>query len=256
MWIEFLWRFGLLSGIFLYYWQCTGWTGAAGRYLVRRGFIGRGLPLRDAEAGPRLIAAGLGQAALFLTLSQIVGSQDWTLVAQPINLIGAGLLGIGEMAIGSYLSLLFIRIATALDVSPESASQWISLGRGGWMQLYAGAFRAYSPFMAVGGALLYVVMEECVFRGIVVGLLLPFGDVAAICISTGLFILVQRLHMPSWRAALFPAAGALVVGAIHAGLLILTKDLLSVVVAHVSFFVSAMPALVAGRRAPVRKQWS
>lgn len=105
---------------------------------------------------------------------------------------------------------------------------------------YAAARAAH---WSLAGALitLQVTMEEVVFRGVMISFLQqPVGAVAAAAISGALFAVMQAFHMPTWKSAMFPVIGALVMGLVHGWLLLATGLLVPLIVAHIVFFVFAV----------------
>ena len=89
---------------------------------------------------------------------------------------------------------------------------------------------------AIGVVVLYVGVEELIVRGIVLNVLLPLGQVAAVVLSTAVFAGYQVFNLPSWRVALFPVLGALVIGPVHGVLYVRIPDVWPLVVAHVTYF--------------------
>jgi membrane protease YdiL (CAAX protease family) len=87
---------------------------------------------------------------------------------------------------------------------------------------------------------LYVAGEEIVFRGVLVNMLRPAGALLAVAVPTAVFAGVQMFHMPTARAAIFPVAGALVVGTVHGIIYLLVPALLPLMLAHAVFVVGAV----------------
>lgn len=87
--------------------------------------------------------------------------------------------------------------------------------------------------------LLYVAVEEVVFRGVVIAAVGDAGMGVALAASVTLFVGIQVFNMPSWRAAMFPVLGALVVGVVHGALYLAVPDITPLIVAHFVLFMVA-----------------
>lgn len=68
----------------------------------------------------------------------------------------------------------------------------------------------------------------------------PSGFAIAFTASLVLFVAMQVFFMASWRAAMFPVVGALVMGVVHGLLAWRVPHLLPLVVAHIVFFLFAV----------------
>jgi Type II CAAX prenyl endopeptidase Rce1-like len=151
-------------------------------------------------------------------------------------------LGIGEAALGSFLGEIAMRTAVAVAPGsvPNEPRDWLAMLKGGWMSLFFRTAQS-APFAFLGGLLvLYVSIEEVVFRGVLMGALAPVGTVVAFSVSLVLFLSVQTFHMPSWPSTIFPVMGALVIGVVNGALYLSVHDLGPLIVAHGVFLLTAL----------------
>jgi hypothetical protein len=210
-------------------------------------------PRRHVEAARKLTSAALLQACFALVLIALFqpAPLGWqALACDPVVAVLALALGIGEMGLSSLLGYAAIVIADTVRASRgqrlpgRSAgarpTAWADTARGGWMQYYIKTVAVLPRPISIALVLLYVFFEECIFRGIVLAKLLPFGAGIAIGVSTLFFMAVQVPHTPGWRTALFPVIGALVVGVVHGSLFAALPHLTPLALAHASFFLSGM----------------
>jgi len=91
------------------------------------------------------------------------------------------------------------------------------------------------PVPAVAIAL-PLMAEEFLFRGLAVTLLRPQGGVAAVVLTTAIFMVAQIAGMPSWFSSVPAIGGALVVGLVHAYLFWAVPTLVPLLLAHLTFF--------------------
>jgi hypothetical protein len=202
--------------------------------------------IADLDGVIRLLLAGLMQLSFVATIIALFAVQPSRILPgrpDPV-LIGFGVvLGVAEAALGTQLAFLASRVADALrrGGQPLSLEAWLTVARGGWMRYYLRT-AATAPFPVLALATtLYVVGEELVFRGVVLGVGVPaLGPVVAGCLSVVLFVLAQVFYTPGWRTALFPMVGALAIGVIHACLFVLVPDITPLIVAHVVMFLVAV----------------
>ncbi|GGO06647.1 hypothetical protein GCM10010116_13170 [Microbispora rosea subsp. aerata] len=122
----------------------------------------------------------------------------------------------------------------------ERTRQWLGLSRGGWIRHHLKTMEAVSLPLALALTAVQVGSEEIVFRGLVLTWLRDAGPVLAIATSCLLFTVMQVFLMSSWRAAMFPVVGAIVMGVTHSVLFWHYPVLLPLVVAHVTFFLFAV----------------
>jgi hypothetical protein len=193
----------------------------------------------------RLSLAGLLQllflAALALALEVDVPRQ----LAQgfhPLLILYGALLGVGEMAFSSFLCHAVGRLAMAVAPGrvPPSMQDWMVVAKAGWMRAYLDTINAVPWTVSLGLIVLYVTVEEIIFRGILTQCFLPLGPGPAVVLSTGLFAIVQTVQMPSWSSTLFPVLGALVMGLAHGALFLAVPNLVPLIVAHCVFFLIAV----------------
>lgn len=216
------------------------WGGVA-QALVDATSIEQHHSAREVEAISKLVAATAAQAAfaaaLILALPRIdvvrLRTDDLALAA-----LGA-LLGIVEIALASFICTVLVR-ATA--TAPDRERQVLVQGQGGWMGQFVAIMRSAPLLLAVPTVVAYVAAEEIVFRAVVIELLRDAGAGAptAIGVSLALYVAAQRVNMPSWRAAMFPLAGAAVIGLVHGILFWRVPTVLPLVVAHATFILGAL----------------
>jgi hypothetical protein len=199
----------------------------------------------EATSVVRLLLAGISQmlfclGLIFLTELSLL---SLTSHSSPLILVGYGvLLGIGEMALSSFLCHVIIQALTVLAPNkvPAGIQSWLVIARGGWMRQYLKTMQVLPLPLALLLTVLYVAIEETLFRWVLIQYTLPLGAVGAVAISTCLFMLVQVFRLPSWHAALFPVVGACVMGIVHGLLFLAVPDIVPLVVAHCVFFLAAV----------------
>lgn len=200
------------------------------------------LSLADVDGVTRLLLAGILQAG-FLVALVAVAPLDWgdflPSGLDPVLVLLGVLLGVAEAAMATQLAFLASRVADALQRRGQrmTLEAWLAVGRGGWMRYYLRTAAVAPAPLLVGATGLYVIGEELIFRGVVVGTALPvFGTAAAVCLSVVLFVVAQVFYTPGWRTALFPMVGAFAVGLVHACLIVAVPDITPLVVAHLTMF--------------------
>jgi hypothetical protein len=208
------------------------WTGA------------RSVSVGELDGVLRLAIAGLMQLAFCTALLVALGIAPPDLVQGPprLELLAAGaVLGGAEAALGSFLGMVGMRAAAALDhdATAPSPQEWIGLARAGWMRLYTRTAEVLPLPPLAALILLYVAVEEVVFRGVVIAAVGDAGMGVALAASVTLFVGIQVFNMPSWRAAMFPVLGALVVGVVHGALYLAVPDITPLIVAHFVLFMVA-----------------
>jgi membrane protease YdiL (CAAX protease family) len=199
-------------------------------------------PLRDVDATGKLAAANIAQLlfaltllrALSLTPASLVGSFRWDLIALGM------VIGVGELGLASNLCAALNRLTMPATTRSVTVRPSFAQGRGGWMALFGATARTLPPWLAALVIGTYVLVEELVFRGILIGLLRPAGGVMTVATSSALFVAVQVFNMPSLRTAIVPAVGAAVIGLVHGVLYWRTAQLLPLMAAHVTFFATAL----------------
>ncbi|WP_157545670.1 CPBP family intramembrane glutamic endopeptidase [Microtetraspora fusca] len=212
-----------------------------------------------------LAAAGASHVLVVVLLVLVTGV-DLTGLVLGLNrpdLIALGVaVGVGEVALGSLLCRVLIEGVQAMGrrrsgaenvpsgaqpaaaasavASGERTRQWLGLSRGGWIRHHLKTMEVISLPLAITLTAVQVGSEEVVFRGLVLTWLRDAGPVLAIGISCLLFTVMQIFLMSSWRAAMFPVVGAIVMGLTHGVLFWHYPLLLPLVVAHVTFFLFAV----------------
>jgi hypothetical protein len=196
---------------------------------------------RDIDAIGRLAAATIAQL-LFVALMMISFSvSPLTLCAGAridLLLVGA-ILGVAEFAFASFVCATIVSVMAARG-QPDDVRSWLAQGRGGWMSQFSAIARSAPRWFGWPIAAIYVALEEVMFRGATMQVLRPAGVAVAVTVSALLFVIAQRANMPSWRGAMFPMIGAVIVGGVHGALYWLVPDVLPLVVAHMTFFATAL----------------
>lgn len=177
-----------------------------------------------------------------IVLTGVTASDGFHAPFRPIHLVYGVLLGIGEMGLSSFLCHIVVQAIMTLAPSsgPNSMQEWIMIARGGWMREYLNALDTAPLFLAMAITVLYVGVEELVFRAVLVTFAQPLGLVGAVAFSTVLFALVQTFQLPSLRAAIFPVIGACVMGVAHGVLFYSEPNVVPLVIAHCVFFFVAV----------------
>jgi CAAX prenyl protease-like protein len=204
----------------------------------------RRFALADVEAIIRITAGGLLQLAFcwgLLTYTGLSLGEVHLLDVDPAILVLGVALGVGEAALATFFGYVGVRVglAVAPTRTPHTTDEWLSLARSGWMRLFLRAVEA-NPVVAVVLSLLYIMVEETIFRGILLTALADSGATWALPASVLLFCVAQTFGMPSWQSALFPVMGAIVIGVIHGLLFLSVPLLLPLLVAHCVFFLVVM----------------
>jgi hypothetical protein len=190
---------------------------------------------REIESHLVLLAAASFQLAFALCLVvmldvKFVETVDTTWI------ITAIFIGLGEGGLAISLGAAAIALAKWWDRSAGTMEAWLVLSQGGWMRHFSVTFRL-SPKFALCMVLLFICGEELIYRGVVLHITDSLSVENAVGASTGLFILSQLANMPSWRTAMLPCIGALVVGPAHGWLFLQTGDIELLVLAHLIFFI-------------------
>lgn len=242
--MEFTVRLSLLVvGVAVYY----GWaikalgraTRPLGRRLLSRLTIVSRFTADELESLVSLAVAAVGQA-LFVVLAVVI--TDVSLAAltpdefDPTLLLLGAMLGVGEAALASFLGFVGLRAAQARAGRRQDSRDWLATGRGGWIRLFLRTAEIAPVPLLLAVSAFYVTVEEILFRGVMITFLSTRGAGLAVTVSTIAFVMVQLFHMPSWRAAMFPALGGLVVGVVHGVLFVTTGDLAPLIVAHFMMF--------------------
>jgi hypothetical protein len=199
----------------------------------------------EVEAVVRLGLGGILQLLFCAVLIAALGVRldELQLAAlEPALVILGVLLGLGEAALATFAGYTGMQAGMALAPgrAPADADDWLALSRSGWMRLFFQAAEI-TPSLAVGLSLMYIAVEETVFRGVVITMLGDAGPAAAaLAVSILLFALAQTFRMPTWHSAMFPVLGAIVVGLVHGLLFLAVPSILPLIVAHFTFFVVAV----------------
>jgi hypothetical protein len=239
----------VVAGTWIFYdaaMTASGNRGAplARRFLARRPIAAHCSPV-ELDGISRLVISALLQAGFLLLLVPATGVNLWPLVAGHFHpqLIGYGLaLGIAEMALASMLCYATIRLTTAAsNVGGEAElDSWLSLTRAGWMRLFLRTAEVAPLPVVLFVSMLYITVEEFVFRGVLITFLHPLGAAIAVTLPLLLFLAAQTFRMPSRASAMFPLVGALVVGVTHGVLMLAVPNIVPLVIAHLAFFAFAL----------------
>jgi membrane protease YdiL (CAAX protease family) len=197
-----------------------------------------------AESIVKLALAGVSQLVFCLALiwiGALHGNDLGVSSCPPVLLLYGLVLGVGEMALASFIAFVATRLIDAVqkDSLRGGPEAWLAMSRGGWMRQYLRTIESAPWPIALGLTLLYVSAEEVVFRSIIIHIWLPHRLVA-LMISVGLFSVVQQFKMPSWRHGFFAFVGALVMGTIHGILYLQLPFIIPLIIAHLTFFGSAV----------------
>jgi len=204
-------------------------------WLKRR--AGRTESVEDQFAVVNIAVAAVFQVA---TVALLVVLLDVPLLAlmlgdfDPLLLLMVVPLALAELSLASMLAGLIMML-----VPDMQAGRWRAMMDAGWlrsfMKIGTGERRAAAPAIL----LVYIAAEETLFRGI--GLWAFRSNPAIAAMMTSLvFVAVQCVGMPSWRHAIFPVAGALVMGPAHALLALAGAPLLFLIAVHLTFFLAAI----------------
>jgi membrane protease YdiL (CAAX protease family) len=189
----------------------------------------------------RLALAGLMQLAFCFVMLAVSGVTAADLLPdafRPMLLVYGLFVGIGEAALATHVANVGMRVAMQLPgtASPSETEEWLAMARGGWMRFYIKTVEVAPIPLVAGVTVLYISVEEIVFRGLVINAFDHGGAVIALAASVLLFTTVQLFHMPSWQSAMFAMLGALTVGIVHGLLYLAVPDLTPLIVAHVVLF--------------------
>jgi hypothetical protein len=196
-------------------------------------------PVGDIENIITLVFGVVLQIFLFFILAACTAvglRQLWRGSHESQLLVYGAVLGVGEMVLGSFLGLVVIKVSAAIPQLGNPLIHWQVVLNSGWMRLFNTTVKLLPLPAAISLVVLYVGVEELIIRGIVFNVLLPLGQASAVLLSTLIFAGYQIFNLPSWRVALFPVIGALVMGPIHGVLYLAIPDVWPLVVAHVTYF--------------------
>lgn len=227
-----------------YYWFAARRVVDLGARLTKHIPFLRDFAYTEAESMVRLAVAGISQCAFCVGIIWVAGLRisDLGFRGCPAVLVLYGvLLGIGEMALSSFLGFVATRFIAVVEADPtrQGVEAWVDMSRSGWMRHYLRTVECAPWPIASGLVLLYVSVEEIVFRPVVLHLWMD-SPVLALVISTALFSLVQVFNMPSWRHGLFPFVGAATMGVIHGILFLQRPFIIPLIMAHLAFFGTAI----------------
>jgi len=188
-----------------------------------------------------LTLLGIFQLVFCYMLSLITGFNLMELLPSDlpsIYLIYGILLGIGEMALASFIVHIIIFTAARTDRAEEISAfrYWMTQSKGGWLRQFDDCIKILPLPALILIVSLYIIVEEIIFRGILIKFFEASGSGIALGVSVFFFVLIQVFHTTSWRNALFPVIGALVVGILHGILFLSVPVILPLIIAHLFFF--------------------
>lgn len=216
-----------------------------------------------------LAAAGASHVALVALLLAVTGIAPSLLLdglGRPDLLLLGVALGVGELALGALLCRALMELTLSSRTAAGSARRagragagtmsgsgsgsgsgddvslraWLGRSRGGWIRHHLTTLKVLPLPAAVLLTGIQVASEEIVFRGVIITWLRPAGPAVALTTSIVLFVVMQAFFMSSWKAAMFPVVGGVVMGVTH-GLVFWTVPYLApLVVAHICFFFFAV----------------
>ncbi len=216
--------------------------GTVVRFALRPFHLQTRRSVREVEAIGKLVAATAAQLLFALVLIILIQPpRNDLLHLNPTLLLPAAVLGVGELLLTSLLCTVVLAFAERERRTRRNAD-WAAQGRGGWMSYFLLTAHAAPRALAATNICLYIAIEELIFRGIVVSVLLRDGVAIAVAvvISTAIFVAVQSFSMPNWRGALFPLIGAAVIGTVHGTLYAEQRQLVPLIIAHSTFFIAAL----------------
>jgi hypothetical protein len=192
-----------------------------------------------------LVVTGISQLLFCALLGILLGVDPRAALVEPfppVLILYGGLVGVAEAGLATLLSQSAIQALPQVlpNRVPRSEDLWMALLRGGWLRMYVTATRRGARSLGLSSVVLYITVEELVFRGVLLPALLPLGALPAVILAAALFVAIQSFHMPSWSSAMFPMIGAAVVGVCHGVLLLETGTIVPLVVAHLVFFAAVI----------------
>lgn len=234
----------LLTAIIYYSFRFKGMT-ACSRSLVNYLHLTKRYSLSEMVGIVRLVLGGISQLAFCFVLIFITHLDLRQLglnTFQPVLIVYGIFLGTGEMALSSFFGHLGMRIAIVLAPAsgPTEMKGWLTVAKGGWMGEFLKIVEIVPLPLAFLLIMLHVLGEEIIFRAVLIKFFLPASAALALSVSVFFFVMMQIFHMPSWRSAMFPVIGTLLVGFVHGALFLAVPDILPLIVAHFVFFVSAV----------------
>lgn len=240
----FLWTVSLYS----YYNLFKGVVFSISRKLIYRGFFA---PLKKRYTPQEI--AGVFELALVATTHVFFVFLLLTLLKISPSVLGFSgfkfyylvygiLLGMAEMCFSTLLCYVIIQALQKVvpDKVPQHPAEWMAIARGGWIKHHVQSFELLPFMIALAILVLQVGSEEVIFRAIIPYSLKSYGSFFSFGISTLFFVWMQAFHTPSWKTAIFPMIGALVMGIVHSYLFYSVPTLVPLIVAHVTFFLMSL----------------
>jgi hypothetical protein len=188
----------------------------------------------DLDGASRLLLGGVLQL-LFVAVLAVVTGAALPVATDPVLPVLGLVLGVAEAGAAGFAGFVVLRLVAPAGPA-GSVPGLMAAARGGWIRFYLRTAVVAPRWWLVFATAVYVTGEELVFRGVVVGVCRDVYAPLAVTLSAGLFVLAQVFYTPGWRTAVFPMAGAAVVGVVHALLYLQVPDLLPLIVAHTVMF--------------------
>jgi hypothetical protein len=248
---------GLAFCTALYAWNYWG-RDRVSDWLVPYTRLTRRMPRRSAQLVARIPFYGLPGIAVYSVLRPLFPGQ--VLPLRPsVTAVGAGLLlGCALMMAGSALANGVFVAAHAAGPGRQRAdarTEMRAAKDSGWIRSYTLAYRSLPWWMFLLLTVISVTGEELMFRGVIMPLTVHgFGFWPGYLLTLAAFVGIQKMFMPSWRGALVPMSGALVVGAVLGYLGLHGSGIVLLISTHAGFFLTTTLVLLAQPRRSLREQ--
>ncbi|MHA6720534.1 CPBP family glutamic-type intramembrane protease [Sphingomonas sp. RS6] len=176
------------------------------------------------------LALVIGLSVLFAVPATTLLWRGWTVELFAIT----PALAVAELSAASMLA------SVALAALPKGkGGDWRAMMNAGWLRSFLRAGRGRWRIAAGAVLIVYIGAEEFLFRAVALDAFKGWGTPGAVVASTLLFLVAQCAGMPSVRHALFPLAGAAVMGPVHCALAIEGAPLSMLIIIHLLFFLAA-----------------
>jgi hypothetical protein len=160
-----------------------------------------------------------------------------------VHLLLAPVLGLASLSASSLVCALSMQWLQRVGRGAhDDYRQWQAMLDSGWVRSFMRLRQALPGPARWLLLLVYVGVEELMFRAVALQVFMPWGAGAAGIAACLLFIAVQGVGMPSLRHALFPVAGAVVMGPVHTWLALQGVPVVALIVSHLVFFAAAVRA--------------
>jgi hypothetical protein len=218
--------------------------------------LARRMPLRSAQLVVRIPFYGLPGIVVYVIFRLVRPGLVFALRPSLIAVLTGVVLGCGLMMASSALAngAFVAAYATApRRRMAETRAEMRVAKDSGWIRGYTIAYRALPFWVFLALTVVSVSGEELAFRGVILPLTVHgFGVLAGYLVTLAGFIGIQQMFMPSWRGALVPMCGALVIGAVHGYFALRGSGVLLLIASHVGFFLVTTVTLLAEPRSTAR----